>query len=125
MRIESSVSVILRILGKILLADLILFIFVGAVCWIFGWRTMNTFATALMYAGMGAVVLGGMSALGGNSVARDPTYRYIQSVMPNSMPERTKQDWLENIDSINFLTYSGVAGIIATAAGYLLYVFIK
>ena len=125
MRIESSASVVLRILGKIIMADLILFIVVGAVCWFMGWRTMSTFATGLMYAGMGAVILGGMSALGGNSIARDPTYRYIQSVMPNSLADRTKQDWRENYESINFLTWSGIAGIIATAAGYLLYIFVK
>jgi hypothetical protein len=66
-----------------------------------------------------------MSALGGHSIARDPTYRYIQSVMPNSLADRTKQDWRENFESINFLTWSGIAGIIATAAGYLLYIFVK
>jgi len=82
---------------------------------------MNTFATGLMYAGMGAMIVGGLSAFGGNSIARDPTYRYIQSVMPNSLAERTKKDWRENFDSINFLTWSGIAGIIATAVGYLLY----
>ena len=124
MKIESSASVILRILGKILLADSVLVIVVGAVCWFGGWRTMNTFATGLMYAGMGAMILGGLSAYGGNSIARDPTYRYIQSVMPNSLAERTKKDWRENLDSINFLIWSGIAGIIATAAGYLLYTFI-
>ena len=123
MKIESSASVILRILGKILLANLILFIVVGAVCWFVGWRTMNAYATSLMYAGMGALILGGMSALGGNSLARDPTYRYIQSVMSNSLADRTKQDWRENMDSINFLTWLGIAGVIATAAGYLLFIF--
>jgi len=125
MKTESSASVILRLLGKIFLAVLIISLVVGVICWIGGWRTMINYATGLMYGGMGAMIVGGLSALGGVGIARDPTYRYIQSVMPNSLSERTKQDWRENMDSVNFLFWAGIAGILTAAGGYLLYIFFK
>jgi hypothetical protein len=117
---ESSGFVFLRLLGRILLADLILFIIIGAICWLGGWRTMKDYSAGLMYGGMGALLLGGLSALGGTGMARDPTYRYIQSVMSNSLSERTKRDWQENLESISFMVWMGIAGVIAIATGYLL-----
>ncbi len=121
MKTESSVFVILRLLGKILLADLIIFIIVGAVCWFGGWRTLENYGTGLMYGGIGAIMVAGLSALGGTEIARNPTYRYIQSVMSNSLSDRTKQNWLDNLESFSFFAWMGVAGILATAAGYMLF----
>jgi len=124
MKTESSGFVILRLLGRILLANLILFIIIGAICWLGGWRTLKNYSTGLMYGGMGAMILGGLTAFGATGVARDPTYRYIQSDMVNSLSDRTKQDWQENLESISFMVWMGVAGLIAIAAGYLLTTFL-
>jgi hypothetical protein len=117
---ESIGFSLLRLLGRILLAELLLFVLVGVVCWFAGWRTLGDYAIGLMYGGMGAILLGGVTAFGGNTIARDPTYRYIQSVMPNSLSERTQNNWEENLASISFLIWMGVAGAVAIVVGYLL-----
>jgi hypothetical protein len=117
---ESVGFALLRLLGRILLAELLLFVLVGVVCWFGGWRTLGDYAIGLMYGGMGAILLGGVTAFGGNTIARDPTYRYIQSDMHNSLSERTSQDWKDNLNSINFMIWVGVAGLIAVLVGYLL-----
>jgi len=120
METQSSGFVILRLLGRILLADLILFIIVGVVCWFGGWRTMEDFSAGLMYGGMGAILLAGLTALGGYGIARDSTIRYIQSAIPNWLNEGKKLDWQENLESVSFVLWVGVAGAIAIVIGYLL-----
>lgn len=120
MRTESAFQVILRLLGKISLVELALFIITAAICWLGGWRTRTYFGTGLMIAGMIAVVAGGISAFGGSQIAKDPTYRYIQSVMSNSLSDRTKQDWQDNLESMSFMIWAGIAGFIAAGAGYLI-----
>ncbi len=120
MKTESAMLVILRIMGKFLLAELVLILVTGAICWLGGWRTRIDFGTGLMIAGFIAIITGGISAFGGSQIARDPTYRYIQSVMSNSLSDRTKQDWRDNMNSVSFMIWAGVAGIIAVAVGYLI-----
>jgi hypothetical protein len=112
--------VILRLLAKILLADLAIALVTGVICWLGGWRTRPDFGSGLMIGGILTIIAGGISAFGGGQIARDPTYRYIQSVMSNSLSERTKQDWQEYMGSISFLIWAGIAGLIVTVIGYLL-----
>ena len=119
MKAESIHIVIWRYIRKILLVDLLAFILTALVCWLGGWRTLNNFGTGLMIAGFGAIVLGGFSALGGLGVARDPTYRYIQSVMPNSLSERTRKDWNDMLDSFSFLILMASAGLLSMVGGWL------
>jgi len=123
MKAESISTVIWRYVRNILLIDLVVFIITALICWLGGWHTPNNYGTGLMIAGFGAFVLGGFTALGGLGVARDPTYRYIQSVMPNSLSERTRQDWIDMMDSFSFLILLCSAGLLSIAGGWVVTVF--
>ena len=120
MKTESVRTVLWRYAGQILLIVLAIFLITALVCWLGGWRTFNHFGTGLMIAGFGAIMLGGVTAFGGTQVARDPTYRYIQSVMSNSLSDRTRLDWNDLMDSFGFLIRLASAGILSMVAGGLL-----
>ncbi len=117
MKPESVRSVIWRFVRTILLIDLAVFIIRAAVCWDGGWRTLNNFGTGLMLVGLAAWVVGIMSLAGATQIARDPTYRYVQSVYPNTLHQRTVQNWLELGESYGFVTLLGIAGIVPMGLG--------
>ena len=119
MKTENVRTVLWRYARKILLIDLLVFTITALICWVGGWRTLNHYGTGLIIAGFGAFVLGGFTAFGGLNVARDPTYRYIQSVMPNSLAERTRREWIDMMDSFSFLILLGSAGLLSMAGGWL------
>jgi hypothetical protein len=119
MKTENVRTVLWHYVRKILLIVLLVFIITALICWLGGWHTLNNFGTGLMIAGFGAFVLGGFTALGGYHVARDPTYRYIQSVMPNSLAERTRRDWIDMMDSFSFLILMCSAGLLSMVGGWL------
>ena len=116
---ESIRTAIWGYVRKILLIDTALIIITALVCWLGGWRTLNNYGTGLMIAGFGAIIIGGFTTFGGSQVARDPTYRYIQSVMPNSLAERTRKDWIDMLDSFSFLILLGSAGLLSMAGGWV------
>jgi hypothetical protein len=120
MKTETLGRFVWRLILKILLIEMGLFALIALICWIGGWRTLSNYGTGLMYGGIGAIVLGGLSALGGNTVARDPTYWYVQSVSQSSLNQRTRQNWLDNLASISFLVMMGVVGLIATSVGFMI-----
>jgi len=120
MKTETIRSAIWRYASKILLVDLVVLLVTALVCWLAGLRTLNHYGTGLMIAGFVAIILGGVSALGGNQIARDPTYRYIQSVMPNSLADRTRNDWSDMMASYGFLIMMALAGLLSIAEGWVI-----
>jgi hypothetical protein len=120
MKIESYGRAIWRLARSVLIINLVIAIVTALVCWLGGWRTLHDFGVGLMIGGFVGFVLGGASAFGGVNVASNPTYRYVQSVSPNSLHERTKQNWLDLQQSWGFFTLMIVAGILSIAAGWLI-----
>ena len=119
MKTESIRTALWGYVRNILLIDAALIIITVLVCSLGGWRTLNHYGTGLMIAGFGAIIICGFTAFGGSQVARDPTYRYIQSVMPNSLAERTRKDWIDMLDSFSFLILLGSAGLLSMAGGWV------
>jgi hypothetical protein len=119
MKIENTRTVLQQYAKKIILIDLGLFVVTALVCWLGGWRTFHYFGIGLMIAGFVAFLLGGVTAFGGTEIARNPTYRYIQSVMPNSLSERTRQDWVDMMDSFSFLILLVSAGLLSLLTGWV------
>ena len=55
---------ILLFARKVLLIDLGIFIAVGVVCWLFGWRTLYNYGTGLLVVGIAVAGLGVLSQVG-------------------------------------------------------------
>jgi hypothetical protein len=119
MKTESVRTAIWGYMIRILLIDLVIFLITGLICWLGGWHAINNFGVGLIIAGFCAFVLGGVTAFGGTQIARDPTYRYIQSVMPNSLFDRTRQDWIDMMDSFSFFIHMVSAGLLSMGVGWL------
>jgi hypothetical protein len=119
MTIDNTRTVLLRYAGKILLIDLGLFITTALVCWLGDWRTLNHFGIGLMIVGFISFLIGGVTGFGSTEIARNPTYRYIQSVMPNSLNDRTRQNWADMMESFSFLILLVSAGLLSLAAGWV------
>jgi hypothetical protein len=120
MKTETTRSTIWRYAIKISLVDLVVLLVTALVCWLGNFHTLNQYGTGLIIAGVVAVILGGISAFGGTQIARNPTYRYVQSVMPNSLADRTKKDWADLVDSFGFLTLMALAGFLSIVEGWVI-----
>jgi hypothetical protein len=119
MKVEGLSTVIWRMVRNVLLTDLVIFVLTALICWLGGWFTLRGYGNGLMIAGVMAFLLGGATGFGGATIARDPTYRYIQSVMSNSLVERTHKDWIDLMDSFSFFIQMGTAGLLSVGLGWL------
>ncbi len=84
---------------------------VGLICWIGGWRTIDHFASGVFWAGLAAMVVGGMSVFGGTSLAQDSAYRYAQTAGDASSSDSTRRGWQDLNASYGCLVRMGIIGI--------------
>lgn len=70
-------------------------------------------AAALAFLAMAGV-------MGEAKVARNPNYRYAQSVMPNTLHQRTRQVMDDLAGGMDFALRAGVAALMSFAASLLL-----
>ena len=124
MKTENVRTVLWRYARNILLILVAIILLTALICWLGGWRTINNYGNGLMIAGLGAIILGGFTAFGGTQIARNPTYRYVQSVMPNSLADRTRQDWVDMMDSYGFFILLASAGLLSIVCGWLVTIII-
>jgi uncharacterized membrane protein YfcA len=120
MKVESISSVLWHLARTVLLIDLGVFMITALICWLAGWHTVTQYGNGLMIGGLALLLLGGVTGFGGNQIAHNPTYRYIQSVMPNRLDERSRQTWIDYLDSMRFLIFMGLAGLVSIGTGWLL-----
>jgi hypothetical protein len=119
MKTESLRLALWRLLKKFMLVFSAICIITALICWLGGWHGLYNFGMGLMISGLCAFLLGGVTAFGGTQIARDPTYRYIQSVMPNSLSDRTRQDWTDLLDSFSFFLMMVSSGLVSMVVGWL------
>jgi len=125
MKVESYGTAIWRLVRSILIVDLLIILVTALVCWLGGWRTVHDFGLGLTIGGFVAIILGGATVLGGVNVAKNPMYRYFQSDLPNSLHERTKQNWLDLNESWGFLSLMVAAGLLSIAVGWLITILVR
>ena len=108
----------LRFLKKVALIDLTIFAAVGLFGFLNAWPTPHAYGAGLVFAGIAAMVVGGLTILGGASVAGDPTYMHALSSSDNFhgsvgqlMQERGARD--------SSLVLMAAAGAVAIALGEL------
>jgi hypothetical protein len=117
---QGYLSAILRFLGAVALIDLGIFALVGLGCWLGGWRTASQYGTGLVWAGIGAMVLGVLSIVGNWGLTRSPTYQYGLSVGVQNIYERTQQAIKDAAQGYGFFILMAVAGVVSVATGSLI-----
>jgi len=78
------------------------------------------FGTALIWAGIGAIVIGSMAAFGGGSIGPGEFNLKYDQKLPQYNYQRTPDKWSEMNKSYSFCLYMAVAGIIPIAVGLLI-----
>lgn len=106
-----------QFLKIILLINSAIFLLVGLLSLLI---TDLIFGTGLIWAGLGAIVIGGMAALGGWGVAPGEYNMKYDQKLPQLNYERTPGKWSEMYKSYNFCLYLGVAAMILIVTGFFI-----
>jgi hydrogenase/urease accessory protein HupE len=91
--------------------------FVAAVGLLLGWRSPREFGEGLIYAGIGACLLGAASVLRSLGMSRGAEYQYGQSVGFRSIDENVREAMKESKESYSFLLLMAIVGVVAFLAG--------
>lgn len=120
MKAESFLATLAYFAKKLGLAEIAILAVTGLICWWIDWRTLADYSTALKWAGLAVIFFGMTSFFGGTTLNRNPTYLYMQSVMPNSAHDRAQQNFSDMAQGMSFTSWASLAGIITIGLGYLL-----
>jgi hypothetical protein len=101
----------------ILLIDAAIFLIVGLFSLLI---TDLKFETGLIWAGLGAIVIGGIASLGGWGVAPGEYNMKYDQKLPQLNYERTPAKWSEMNKSYNFCLYLGIAAMIPIVIGFFI-----
>jgi len=111
-----------RFLKIVLQIDAGIFVFAGAICLLF---TRITLGSALIWTGLGGIVIGTLTALGGWEVAEgEYNLKYDQKI-PQFNYERSPEKWSEMHKSYSFCLYMGAASVVPIIVGLLIDHFLK
>lgn len=119
MKSHVYLSTILRFFKTALLTDLSLFIMVGLVCWLLGWRTAHQYGHGLELAGLLAIFLVLLS-IPGTFQERRLAYQTVGPLEIKELYQFMQQKTKESCYNLTFLLLAGVTGLIATGLGVTL-----
>ena len=109
--------VFLRLFRNILLVDVGIFVIVGLLCWLLGWRTWWHYGRTLVIAGALCTGIGMMSVIGGTTGSADPNLQYLESIGQSLPYETTKLRVLDAYGRFQFTIVTGLAGLTAVLLG--------
>ena len=92
MKAESFRTTLKNATKRLGLAEIIILAITGQVCWWLGWRTLAEYGAGLIWAGIGVILFGTFSLLGGTQLNDDFKYQYSKSVMPAPAHDRIQQN---------------------------------
>ena len=103
-----------------MLINLGIFVAVGLICWLVGWRTLYQYGTGLMLAGTAALVFGAFSVSGRWHGGRSFDYQYAASAGVDSLRKSANRERMEASSSYAFLGQMCVIGFLPIVVGMLL-----
>lgn len=109
-----------RMLGfarAVAIADLLIALGAAFACLALNWLTVRQYGVALMWGGLAGMALAGGSLTGSAQLLGNPNYWYVQSVMPNTLRERWRNNLLDLHDSVDMTILLGVAGLVDLLLG--------
>ena len=101
----------------VLFIDFAIFALAGTCSWLI---TDLKFGTALVWTGIGTIIIGSFAALGGWSVAPGEYNLKFDQKLPQLNYERTPDKWSEMHKSYSFCLYMAAAAIIPIIMGVLI-----
>ena len=111
----------LRFLGIALLACLGILVVVGLVCWFAGWRSFDIYGNALVYTGVGVILIGFYGLQGGWRGERSYAYTQARSVGHEEYGARGRHVQQSTMESYAFSIQMGIIGALTIVAGMLIH----
>jgi parallel beta-helix repeat protein len=119
-RLWSSFLLILRLLKPVVFLAPLVMILTAVVCWLAGWRTIDEYATGLVYAGYAVITIGLFGLLGGWGATRTFSYTYAQSAGHREPRTHQRESAASTIESYSFTMRLGVTGILIVLIGSII-----
>ncbi len=101
----------------VVIVDLGIVAFVAAVGLLLGWRSPSEFGDGLIYAGIGAWLVGVASVIRSLGMSRGADYQYAQSVGVHTIDANVREAMKESKESYAFLWLMATVGLVAFIAG--------
>ena len=123
MKSEGFFATVAFIAKRVAIAEIVVIVLIGVICWLVGWRTLTEYATGLILAGFAVMFFGASGVLSGATLNGDFQHQYSKTVMPNSANQHLQQSMSDQTEmSVIFL--AGVIGVITIILGIVIKVFI-
>ena len=123
MKKQGYVDLMFRLLGKVILIDVVLAVVVGLVSFVLDWRTVETYGTALIRTGVIAMFLAAFIGIGGYSARAGDAGAYSLSGAGN-MSENLMHIAESGRSSLGCFFLLLLSGLGLVLIGYLLPVFL-
>lgn len=104
-------------LRTVVIVDLGMAAFVAAVGLLLGWHSPREFGEGLIYAGVGACLVGAASVITSLGLSRGADYQLAQSVGVHSIDENVREAMKESKESYSFLWLMATVAVVAFLAG--------
>ena len=113
MKNKGCLSLLVHFLRNVILIDLGILLVVGIVCWLVGWHQLQQFLDGIFIAGLGAMIIGGISFLGSMGILKNPEGLYVENrATYTSYDKRIKLMATEMMESQSFMFRIGFAGLL-------------
>ncbi len=119
-RVQRWFVAVLRFLGLAVLACLGIAAVVGLVCWFVGWRSFESYGNALIYTGVGVIVIAFYGFQGGWRGERGYAYTQGRSVGHGNPGSRGRHVQQSTMESYAFSIQMSIIGVLTIIAGILI-----
>ncbi len=119
MQKQARLAVLLHFLRTVSIVVLGAAALVAAVCLLIGWHTLYQFGEGMIYAGIGAWLVGLASVITSLGLTRGADYQIAQSVGTRSIDENIREAMKESKESYSFLWMMATIGAILLVIGLI------
>lgn len=113
-------AVVVRLLGGVMLAVVLILAGVLAFCWLVGWRTTPAYGYALIGAGVIAIAFAVFGVMGNTSIADEPRVYFARLGDSNLKLAPAHRNRQAAMDSADLGVVVGVAGMLVVLIGSLI-----
>lgn len=119
MKKHTYLSKIWRFFKTAIVTDLSLFIVIGLVCWLLGWRTAHQYGHGLEFIGLLAILLVLLS-IPGSYQEWSLAYQIVEPMGVKEVYRLVQQKSRDNHQNLGFLLLVSVTGFVATGLGVMI-----